>query len=350
MSSARSAKNKTRPHGNYVAPPRTANASLPGADHGLGMGMGMGMDLASETLFGDSNAIYSSLGGALVEQHAWKDYVYLVDFIRWMTDNDEWKTCDAVFSDENFLTSLNIDEESEIKLLLRMQRARTDEIVDAIAWQASDYLPLFEEVAQFDAFTHPNLFKLIQIVDFCAYAVVMQYKHKFRRIRPSIVNARIEPVIKVPSHPSFPSGHATQAAAVAEALKHVIKMAVSYDEVSDVNDVDVRFKNSRAIMLQRISAIAEQIAINREFAGVHYRSDSTYGQQLGKSVWKLFKRYVQKTSGHTSGDKNKHHINANILFNAKSDWRDKTLEYVPINGSKSDAKKSERETDVTLKT
>ena len=316
----------------YFAPPRTTLPAGNDSGLGLGMGMGMGMGPAPDLLFGDPNAVYASLGGALVSRHDWKDYVYLVEFIRWMEKNGEgkenaWSYFDReVFGNKLTLQALGLDEKydiNELDILMRMQRARTPDMVQDIYAEASDYLPLFESVAFFDAYTHPNLYKLIQVVDFVAYAVVMQYKYKFRRLRPSLIDASLEPVIKVPSHASFPSGHSTQSAAVSAALSHIVDKLDESKIGGDKADRE-RYKEAKRTLVDRIKSVAEQVKINREFAGVHYPSDSKFGQKLGEEVWKKFRDYVNDASNHTNTDFN---INVNIIDHAYADWKGKLFEY-----------------------
>jgi len=73
----------------------------------------------------------------------------------------------------------------------------------------------------------------------------------------------LEPAILVPAHPSYPSGHATQAFLTAAAL---------------INVMD-------ASMHTHIDHVANEIAVNREWAGVHFASDTTAGRDLAIAIW-----------------------------------------------------------------
>ena len=77
-------------------------------------------------------------------------------------------------------------------------------------------------------YMHPDrtrrTFELVNIVlQFCVY-VEMRFKHALACWRPVEYNAQVQPMITTPGHGSFPSGHATQAYAVAHVLKALLKL------------------------------------------------------------------------------------------------------------------------------
>ena len=88
----------------------------------------------------------------------------------------------------------------------------------------------------------------------------------YDRIRPSYLNEEIEPVIDNPKHPSYPSGHATQAYFIAHIL-------------SD------KYPENKIKYLK----LANNIALNRERGGFHFRSDSNYGRKIAKILSNNFK-------------------------------------------------------------
>ena len=71
----------------------------------------------------------------------------------------------------------------------------------------------------------------------------------------------MKPWIELPTHPAYPSGHATQTMYIATILTHF--------------DPD-----NREIYKQT----ADEISTNREIAGLHYRSDSLAGYELGRKL------------------------------------------------------------------
>jgi acid phosphatase (class A) len=90
---------------------------------------------------------------------------------------------------------------------------------------------------------------------------VLHYKMVFRRARPDQYTARLDLAIDPPGHPSYPSGHSTQAHLVALVLAELVP------EQADA-----------------LWATADEIAVNREIAGVHYPSDSKAGEELARQV------------------------------------------------------------------
>lgn len=92
--------------------------------------------------------------------------------------------------------------------------------------------------------------------------LLMRQKMKFDRVRPAVLNPAIAPVIPVPGHPAYPSGHSTQAHFVAYVLGEL--MPEKKDE---------------------LVARADSIAKNREIAGLHYPSDTQGGILLAQQFF-----------------------------------------------------------------
>ena len=89
-------------------------------------------------------------------------------------------------------------------------------------------------------------------------------KRHFDRVRPSFLDKKIVPVIRIPAHGAYPSGHSTEAWSLAFCL----------------SDKYPERKN-------KYYAIANNIATNRERAGLHYKSDSDYGKLLARKILDL---------------------------------------------------------------
>jgi hypothetical protein len=87
-------------------------------------------------------------------------------------------------------------------------------------------------------------------------------KHKYNRVRPYYLVENLNTYAPHPSHASYPSGHSTQMYFVAH------YMSSKYPE-----NKDKYFK------------IADDISINREYAGVHYASDTEYGKTIAKIIF-----------------------------------------------------------------
>ena len=96
-------------------------------------------------------------------------------------------------------------------------------------------------------------------------------KKYYDRVRPSIlskelfqqglIDKELNTWIRIPTHPSYPSGHATQTMYVATILSYFDKdNSKTYEDAAD------------------------EISTNREIAGLHFRSDTLAGYELGKKL------------------------------------------------------------------
>jgi hypothetical protein len=118
--------------------------------------------------------------------------------------------------------------------------------------------------------SYPNTWQLMNTMNDLALLPVMHFKDRFARARPSQIDPRIEPLIDVPGHPSFPSGHSTQNFLIAHLLSEVI--------------------GDDAELIARVFAIARRVAENREWAGVHYHSDTEAGESLARDIFPNMKQ------------------------------------------------------------
>jgi len=125
-------------------------------------------------------------------------------------------------------------------------------------------------------YMHPErtkrTFELVNMVlQFCVY-VEMRFKHALACWRPVEYNAQVQPMITTPGHGAFPSGHATQAHAVAYVLKALLKL----------NNTD------HAKAIDQLDRQAARISTNRVVAGVHFPVDSMAGRMLGVALGEYF--------------------------------------------------------------
>ena len=95
--------------------------------------------------------------------------------------------------------------------------------------------------------------------------IIIEVKSKYNRVRPYILDKRIKPLITRPEHPSYPSGHATQSYFIAYLMSN------KYPH------------NTKKYFYE-----ADKIAINREYAGFHYESDTQFGKHIAYVVSNYF--------------------------------------------------------------
>lgn len=87
--------------------------------------------------------------------------------------------------------------------------------------------------------------------------VIAREKRRFNRLRPSQAFPELSAATEVPHHSSYPSGHAAVATLIAEILAQLSP------------HLGPEFRRD-----------AKAIALNREIAGLHYRSDTVAGMAL----------------------------------------------------------------------
>lgn len=94
-----------------------------------------------------------------------------------------------------------------------------------------------------------------------------------------------------PAHPSYPAGHAVMAGACVTILKAFFDESTSIPSLmSVVHSLDgsslVGYSGSTTGMTvgTELNKLAANIAIGRDWAGVHYRSDGDWGMELGEKV------------------------------------------------------------------
>lgn len=109
--------------------------------------------------------------------------------------------------------------------------------------------------------TAPTLWKILDAVDYEARWFAMREKMLHSRARPYALEPKLLTEVDAPPHPSYPSAHATEYAALAEIM-------------SILNpSCEARYR-----------ALSTDVARRREIAGVHYASDTDAGINLGQRV------------------------------------------------------------------
>ncbi len=145
--------------------------------------------------------------------------------------------------------------------------------LEALA-QCNGIIGYFRGILSFTSVSHPKTFGLAAIAIRVGEFQVMHYKAKYNRPRPSRLSPELMPLIEVPGHASYPSGHSTQAHLVARFLEEVMP-------------VEIASPNGGAS--GPLQCLADRIARNREVMGLHYPSDSLAGKKLADETFKLLK-------------------------------------------------------------
>nr|WP_250811341.1 phosphatase PAP2 family protein [Neorhizobium tomejilense] len=98
------------------------------------------------------------------------------------------------------------------------------------------------------------------ILTACEY-VGLLYKSQFNRLRPNQFESLLRPLLPVPVHESYPSNHAFQCFSIVFAFSTILPEHPATDE---------------------LARIAQNVAENREWAGLHYPSDTQAGRDLAR--------------------------------------------------------------------
>jgi PAP2 superfamily len=170
----------------------------------------------------------------------------------------------------NFIERINLSappvagEGTEVALVIEQVKIiKNDKVrIKEIEVQKNTVQSFFEEVVGKKLQKNPPLLLLWNALsDFSGYPI-MKLKARYNRARPYEVDT-VNQLFKV-GHPSYPSGHSTQG--------HL--MAFVFAEL---------YPSKRADLVQ----LATRIALNRELAGVHFRSDSIAGVELAREIYLL---------------------------------------------------------------
>jgi membrane-associated phospholipid phosphatase len=162
---------------------------------------------------------------------------------------------------------IEADLKSELEQLVKIMDYRPGMVSEFLA-QCNGILDYLRGIFSFSAKSHPMTYALGATAIYIGEFQVMYYKAKYNRPRPSRLSPRLMPLIEVPGHASFPSGHATQSRLAAKLLAEVMP------------------EEAKA----PLCSLANRIARNREVMGLHYPSDSRAGRHLADETLKLLKR------------------------------------------------------------
>jgi hypothetical protein len=108
---------------------------------------------------------------------------------------------------------------------------------------------------------YPATLRLVRTVQDLTADVVLLYKDRFDRPRPNAVDPMLRPFLGNPPHRAYPSGHSFQLHSIAEVLSRVAPEVGATAE---------------------LYFAAARVAENREYAGLHYASDSEAGRLLAQ--------------------------------------------------------------------
>src|SRR5262249_19635445 len=179
-------------------------------------------------------------------------------------------------------------------LIIAARDERADALSEIVA-QHDEFASYFLTLLSVTRQSHPNTFRLVSLASIVSMFTVLHFKAGISgqggyvpRPRPSQICPALLPPVPIPGHPSYPSGHSTEAHLIAAVL----------------NDVLIKAPQKSAAMID-LEALASRIARNREIAGLHYRSDSLAGKKLAADIFP----YLQKIKEYQT-----------VIIEARNEW------------------------------
>lgn len=151
--------------------------------------------------------------------------------------------------------------EAEFALTDKAAGRRTEQLEELFT-QAGSASIFFATLAGIADDSHPYTAQFLNVATEALGHFVHGIKHAFAVPRPWKGKSALAPIVAMPSHASFPSGHASYAYMTAELLSALSPSA------------------NRDVLLE----VAKYIADNRVVAGVHFPVDSVGGEVLGRGV------------------------------------------------------------------
>ncbi|RAI01710.1 hypothetical protein DLJ53_09880 [Acuticoccus sediminis] len=152
------------------------------------------------------------------------------------------------------------------ELLEKKWNGRADRMAE-IEFEADNLTPKFARLLVMNDTSHPATAEVIDAILIAGRLAHFYFKDKFNRCRPCQLEPDIDPVVDIPGHPSYPSGHSNQ--------HHMIAFALT---------------EFAPLYKQRLEEIAHRVAENREYAGVHYASDTRAGKELAQKFYPFVRK------------------------------------------------------------
>ena len=160
-------------------------------------------------------------------------------------------------------------ELAELKSFQRTPASRRTSYLWAVVpelreWIALTNLKIFESRLSDDPPRAARAMALVTIANNDAFIACFEAKYHYMAPRPFQVDPSVDQLFPAPNHPSYPAAHGCGDGAVEAVLSHL-------------------FPHDAAYFKER----AEEGALSRLWAGIHFRSDIDAGLALGRSVGRL---------------------------------------------------------------
>lgn len=211
-----------------------------------------------EPEFAHAILLYEMLESLGVTPEPGPDPVARVDVLARLPDGPRLLLSVGLPSDADFA--------AELGLMMGYAELRAERLAK-IEVQTRDILTFFVSILPVKPGRARSLHRLLALAMDLSTFVVQRLKIAFAAPRAEMLSDQIQPMIATPLHGSYPSGHATQAFAVAMLLTILTRADRSAPAA-------IRPES-------QLLRMAARVAANRTVAGVHFPVDSAAGAMLG---------------------------------------------------------------------
>jgi acid phosphatase (class A) len=146
--------------------------------------------------------------------------------------------------------------DDSIDELLTMAVTERPEAMGEILNQNQNQQLCFLQLLMIKNTSHPKTYFAMKLMARVGEVVMMHFKRKFNRARPSQVCPTLYPPVPVPGHAAYPAGHAVIANLTAACLKEI---TIGPDAAPSPSTFE-----------EALDLLAETIGRNRVIAGLHY--------------------------------------------------------------------------------
>lgn len=152
----------------------------------------------------------------------------------------------------------------EISELVALGRTHRHQRVGEIRDQDTKFHDYFAQLMMITPYSHPDTFTLFKMGARVGEVLMTVYKREHERPRPQQFEPRLIPLLDLPGHSSYPSGHALISRLIALCLAELV----------------ANYRDS-------LMALSNRIGQNREIAGLHFPSDTAAGVSVAEQAFPL---------------------------------------------------------------
>ena len=163
---------------------------------------------------------------------------------------------------QDIRNTLVADFNSQIDNLVLAARDERPDAMGLILSQDGEFFSDFLAVLTIRPATHPQTWRVLNIASLIGSFAALYLKGKWDLPRPTQICPALLPPIPVPGHSSWPSGHSTQAHLMKNCMLRIFAATATTPMPMPAADQNVWSAD--------LTVLADEIARNREIAGLHY--------------------------------------------------------------------------------